>query len=119
VLSIVFERQRDGHQQLRQPDTSFSDEHDTVESTPNLRINEQQQVDTRQTLVVDDKTQTDEQILQTEEVDTTKETISDKKKSLKDTMKEKAKKLKKFIETKSTSSKKQKDVRMNHFKERI
>merc|ERR1712080_418056 len=36
----TYERQLDGHQQLRQPDTSFSDEHDTVESTQNIRINE-------------------------------------------------------------------------------
>ena len=73
-------------------------------------------MDTRQSLVVDDKTQTnDEQILQAEEVDTTKETIYDKKKSLKDQMKEKAKKLKKFIETKSSSNKKQKDVRIKHY----
>ena len=76
---------------------------------------QQQQVDTRQTLVVDDKTlQTfdEQQTFQTTEVDTNKETnITDKKKSLKDTMKEKAKKLKKFIETKS-SHKKPKDVRI-------
>ena len=77
---------------------------------------QQQQVDTRQPLAVDDNTQTDEQILQTEEVNTLKEIIPDKKKSLKEKLKEKTTKLKKFIETKSTSNKKQKDVRINLFK---
>ena len=77
---------------------------------------QQQQVDTRQPLVVDDNTQTDEQILQTDEVE---QIIPDKKKSLKEKLKEKSKKLKKFIETKSTSNKKQKDVRMYLFTEWI
>ena len=77
---------------------------------------QQQQVDTRQPLVVDDNTQTDEQILQTDEVETIKEIIPDKKKSLKEKLKEKTTKLKKFIETKSTGNKKQKDVRMNNLR---
>ena len=72
-------------------------------------------MDTRQSLVVEDNIQTEEQILQTDEVNITKEITPDKKKSLKDKLKEKSKKLKKFIETKSTSNKKQKDVRMNLF----
>ena len=62
-------------------------------------------------LVVDDKTHTDENTLQTEEVDMVKEPVIDKKKSLKDTMKEKTKKLKSIFKKKSTY-KDQKDVRM-------
>ena len=62
-------------------------------------------------LVVDDKTHTDENTLQTEEVDMVKEPVIDKKKSLKDTMKEKTKKLKNIFKKKSTY-KDQKDVRM-------
>ena len=76
---------------------------------------QQRQSSTRQEVVVDTNTQTDEheQITSnTEKVESVKEnTVDNKKKSLKDTMKEKAKKLKKLIGTKS-SHKKQKDVRM-------
>ena len=80
-----------------------------------LLNSQQRQSSTRQEVVVDTNTQTDEyeQITSnTEKVESVKEnTVDNKKKSLKDTMKEKAKKLKKFIGTKS-SHKKQKDVRM-------